>query len=122
MHLILLKTFLKYIKFLTVKKKTEKKKIRKIPGMGKENTTRQEGASKKAKKKTHKKTKRDSNGGVERSCGNQVFIDSVGSSSGLCINAIRTRTALEMSRLVVRVRMIYPYRPAVGCCVRPDVT
>jgi hypothetical protein len=56
MHLMLSKTFLKYIKFLTVKKKTEKKKIRKIPGMGEERT--QQDKKEQAKKLKKKLTRR----------------------------------------------------------------
>jgi hypothetical protein len=52
----------------------------------------------------------------------RVYIASVGSPSRWCINAVWTHAASEMSRLVARVRTIYPYRLAVGCRARPDVT
>jgi hypothetical protein len=48
-----------------------------------------------------------------------VYIASVGSLSGQCINAVRTRAASEMSRLVTRVRMInLTVRPMLAGHVR----
>jgi hypothetical protein len=57
---------------------------------------------------------------VERERRAGLFIASVGSPSGWCINTVRTRAASEMSRLVARVQTINLNRPPDAGRVRPD--
>jgi hypothetical protein len=52
----------------------------------------------------------------------RVYIVSVGSLSRRCINAVPTQVASEPCGQVAPVQTLYPYRPAVGCRARPDVT
>jgi len=66
-----------------------------------------------------KDAKRKLFGGVERICGDQLFIGPVGSPSGRCINVVWARTTSEPCGQVTRIRMsILTVRPLVAARVR----